>query len=243
MRLQKFLAACGVTSRRGAEAMVREGRVAVNRTTVTAMGIRVDPDHDEVRVDGRRVTARETRLYVALHKPRGYISSRSDERERPTLFDLVPREWRKLYPVGRLDRDSEGLIFLTNDGEFCLRMSHPRYGVMKVYRVEVTGTLPGEAISQLTAGVVSEGERLRAESVRVLHSGREQSRLEIHLREGKKREIRRMLGAVGVKVHRLKRVQIGPVRLGTLAAGEWRRLRSEEVRTLLKSAGEGVPRN
>src|SRR5207248_1798322 len=184
VRLQKYLADAGVASRRAGEQIIREGRVTVNGSPVSELGSKVDPQHDQVAVDGRPVRARR-KLYVALHKPRGRVCSRSDELQRPTIYELLPREWSHLHSVGRLDYNSEGLIFLTNDGEFSLRLTHPRYGVRKKYVAMVEGRIEGELLRRFTQGISYEGERLKAEKARLVSASNSQSVVELELAEGK----------------------------------------------------------
>ncbi len=236
VRLQKFLAETGLASRRASEQLILSGRVEVNGRKVTELGSKVDPAGDRVAVDGRPVKPKR-KLYVALNKPRGYLCSRTDPLNRKCAGDLLPKEWSNLYSVGRLDYDSEGLLFLTNDGEFCLRLTHPRYGVRKKYRVTVEGRLEPRALWQMTRGVQSEGEQLKAEKARVAHASSSQSVAEIELVEGKNREVRRMFEALGLKVSQLRRTQIGRIKLGELPVGKWRTLSAPEVASLLSNAG------
>ena len=232
LRLQKFLADAGVASRRAGEQIILEGRVAVNGKPVVQLGTKVDPAHDRVTVDCRPVQPKR-KLYVAVHKPRGFLCTRSDPEARQTIGELLPKEWSNLYPVGRLDRDSEGLIFLTNDGEFALRLTHPRYGTRKIYRVTVEGRAEARTVATLTAGVVHDGERLTAKRVRILSANNTASTLEIELAEGKNREIRRMMEALNLVVLELKRTQVGPIKLGELPSGKWRTLTAPEVKSLM----------
>lgn len=232
IRLQKFLADAGVASRRAAETLIAEGRVEVNGRTVSAIGSKVDPGVDRVKIDGRPVVARR-RIYVALHKPRGYLCSRSDPEDRQIASELLPREWSHLYSVGRLDLDSEGLILFTNDGEFCLRLTHPRYAVTKVYLATVKGTLDQTMLRRITSGIEDGGELLKALKVRVLAGGKSTSLVELVLGEGKNREVRRLFESQGLEVVRLVRTQIGKIRLGQLPVGKWRTLTDTEVKTLL----------
>ena len=157
MRLQKLLADAGLASRRAAEELIRAGRVTVNGETVTRLGTQVEPTADRVTLDGKAVRAKR-RLYVALNKPRGYLCTKADPQGRRTVGQFLPNEWSNLYPVGRLDRDTEGLLFLTNDGEFCLRLTHPRYGVRKTYLAEIEGRAPADLVKRLTQGVTDDGE-------------------------------------------------------------------------------------
>lgn len=232
VRLQKFLAEAGVASRRASEQVIREGRVSVNGRTVTELGTKIDPAHDKVSVDGRSLKPKR-KLYIALNKPPGYICTRRDPESRQIISELLPPEWSNLVPVGRLDCASEGLIFLTNDGDFCLRMTHPRYGVRKKYKVTIEGGVDEDFAERLVKGVVHEGERLKAERARVLASGHSTSLLEIELAEGKNRELRRMFEVFDRRVIKLQRVQIGPIKLGELRLGRWRTLTDSEIKSLL----------
>jgi 23S rRNA pseudouridine2605 synthase len=234
VRLQKFLAETGVASRRAAEKLIREGHIEVNGQTVTELGSKVEPARDRVTVDGRPVKIRR-KLYVAINKPKGYISTRSDPEKRRIITDLLPPEWRNLYPVGRLDHDTEGLIFLTNDGDFALRLTHPRYGTRKIYEATVDGRIDGQQLRKLTAGVRDEGELLKATRARVLSASNRQSVVEVELTEGKNREIRRMFKALGHEVSRLARTQIGRIKLGELRSGKWRTLTEPEIKSLLSA--------
>jgi 23S rRNA pseudouridine2605 synthase len=232
VRLQKFLADAGVASRRASEEIILAGRVEVNGRRVHELGGKVDPAHDRVTLDGVRLRPKR-KLYVALNKPRGYICSRRDERERRTLGDLLPREWNNLYPVGRLDYDSEGLIFLTNDGEFSLRLTHPRYGVRKKYVATVSGRVEPEMLNRFTRGVTEGGERLKAEKARLLSANNTASVVELELGEGRNREVRRLFASQGLEVSRLVRTQIGKIKLGELPGGKWRTLTEAEIKSLL----------
>jgi 23S rRNA pseudouridine2605 synthase len=236
VRLQKFLAEAGVASRRAGEALMTSGRVAVNGRPVTLLGARVDPVADRVTVDGVVVRPRR-KLYVALNKPRGYLSTRRDPESRRTVLGLLPKEWESLYPVGRLDCDSEGLLFLSNDGAFCARLTHPRFGVRKTYLVEVQGRFPAEKFEALTEGVEDRGETLRAETVRLIRGNNTRSVFQLELSEGKNREVRRLFQALGAVVLRLQRIRIGSIKLGQLPVGRWRVLTEEEVRSLMRASG------
>lgn len=232
VRLQKFVAEAGVASRRAAEGLIAEGRIAVNGRTVTTPGTKVDPEHDEVTLDGDPVRARK-RLYVALHKPPGYLCTRNDPEQRRVVAELIPREWSHLHSVGRLDRASEGLLLLTNDGEFTLKLSHPRYGVRKIYFVIVAGLVTGEAVGRMTRGVRDGADFLKAQRARIHSANNTRSTLEIELTEGKNREVRRLLAACGFDVERLIRTAIGPLKLGDLPSGKWRSLTDGEIKSLL----------
>jgi len=232
VRLQKFLADAGVASRRAGEQIIVAGRVTVNGEVVRELGSKVHPTRDRVTVDGRPVRPRR-RLYVALHKPRGYICSRRDPERRRTIGELLPKEWEHLHSVGRLDHDSEGLIFLTNDGEFSLRLTHPRYGARKTYQVTVEGRVPTATLGRLTQGVTDKDEILKAEEARLISASNARSVLELVLTEGKNREIRRLLAALGLVIIRLQRVRIGPIKLGELPPGKWRTLTEPEIKSLI----------
>jgi 23S rRNA pseudouridine2605 synthase len=233
VRLQKFLADAGVASRRAGEQHILAGRVEVNGQVVRELGIKVDPVADRVRFDGAAIRVRR-KIHAAVHKPPGYICSRQDELARRTLHDLLPKEWSHVYSVGRLDRDSEGLILVTNDGEFCLRLTHPRYGVLKRYRATLEGRVEPVMLERMRQGVDDEGERLQAERTRLLDANNTHSIVEMDLREGKHREVRRLFESQGLKVCRLVRTQIGPIKLGELPPGKWRALTETEIESLLK---------
>lgn len=236
VRLQKYLAEAGIASRRASEQIIRAGRVKVNGTTVREMGTKIDPSRDTVLVDGTTVKTKR-KIYLALNKPVGYISSRRDPEGRQTITALLPKEWANLYTVGRLDYNTEGLIFLTNDGQFALRLTHPRYGVRKKYQAIVEGQIEPEAVARLTRGVLHEGDRLKAERARILKANRTQSVVELELAEGKNREARRLFESQGLTVTGLKRIQIGPIKLGELPKGRWRALTPNEVRALTPDLG------
>jgi pseudouridine synthase len=232
VRLQKFLAEAGIASRRASEKIILEGHVSVNGRTVTELGGKVNPVHDQVAVDGRAVRVKR-KLYVALNKPPGYICSRKDELDRRTISSLLPKEWTNLYSVGRLDSESEGLIFLTNDGEFSLRLTHPRYGVRKKYLATVAGRVQSEMLQRFTRGVSHQGEMLKAEKARLLSANNTNSLVELELAEGKNREVRRLFESQGLVVNRLVRTQIGKIKLGELPGGKWRALTETEIKSLL----------
>ncbi|NJD11220.1 MAG: rRNA pseudouridine synthase [Gemmatimonadetes bacterium] len=235
MRLQKFLAQAGVASRRRAEDLIAAGLVTVNGDTVTIPGTKVDPT-DLVAVDGKTVQVRVTE-WLALHKPRGFVSTRRDPQGRRTLYELLPPELRHLFSVGRLDADSEGLILLTNNGDAAHRMLHPRYQVEREYEVEVAGRLDRSERDRLLAGVPLDDGIARA--VRGTRSGAHTLRLT--LREGRKREVRRMLAALGHPVRRLRRIRYGAVELGDLPPGGWRRLEAHELPPRDDSPAGGNP--
>ena len=232
VRLQKFLADAGVASRRTGEQYILEGRVKVNGQVVRLLGSKVDPVHDQVLVDNKSVQAKKL-VYVALNKPVGCVCSRKDELDRPTIYELLPREWETVQSVGRLDYNSEGLIFLTNDGQFALRLTHPRYGIRKKYLVTVEGEVNPAMMQLFKQGIFHEGERLRALSAKIISGTRAKSVVELELGEGKNREVRRLFESQAVTVRKLQRTQIGKIRLGELKPGKWRTLNAVEIKTLI----------
>jgi pseudouridine synthase len=230
VRLQKFLSQAGVASRRAAEQLMVDGRVRVNGEPATELGMRVDPKRDVVEVDGRRVRPARP-VWIALHKPRGYVTTRRDPEGRPTVYTLLPAEHHSLFHVGRLDFDSEGLLLLTNDGDAAERLQHPRYEVDRVYEVEIEGALGADARRALLRGVVLEDGPASARALQRIAGGARE-RWSVTLREGRKREVRRMFDAVGNPVRRLKRVRFGPIDLGSLAPAAWRVLSPAETARL-----------
>jgi pseudouridine synthase len=242
-RLQKYLARAGIASRRHAEELIAAGAVTVNGQVVRELGTRVAPERDEVRVRGKlvRPLAEGDQLYILLNKPVDTVTTARDERGRRTVLDLLPEKWRALrvYPVGRLDRDTEGLLLLTNDGDLALRLTHPRYALEKEYHALVAGHPSREALEWLARGVALEGEtRLTAPAqVRTLRQAGPDTWLALVIHEGRKRQVRRMLEAVGHPARQLRRVRVGPLTLGELPVGQARRLTDEEVRRLRLEAG------
>src|SRR5215813_7581269 len=223
-RLQKILSQAGVASRRSSEHLMLEGRVTVNGVTVTALGSKADPSSDDIRVDGRRITVVERRRYILLNKPRGYVTTRHDPQRRPTVIDLVGGVREYVYPVGRLDFESEGLLLLTNDGDLAARLTHPRHGVARVYEARVLGRPDARDVQRLARGIVIDGRRTAPAEVELLPARRdsETSTLRITLHEGRNRQVRRMFDAVGHPVDHLQRVAIGPLRDAQLKPGQWR---------------------
>lgn len=229
------MAAAGIDSRRQCEELILAGRVEVDRQVVRELGATVDPQTQEIRVDGEVLRLRSRREYFLVNKPRGVVCTNDDPDGRTRVIDLLPQLRERLFTVGRLDMESEGLILLTNDGELAHRLAHPRFGVRKVYHVIVAGVPTREELEQLTKGVRLAESWVKAERATVKSEHKQSSTLEIVLREGKNREIRRLLARIGHKVMRLKRVAIGGVKLKDLEPGEWRRLRQEEVGWLRES--------
>jgi 23S rRNA pseudouridine2605 synthase len=225
-----------VASRRAGEKIILEGRVTVNGKPVVELGSRVDPMHDRVLVDGKPVKAKR-KLYIALNKPRRFLTTRQAEKEddRAIVYDLLPKEWNNLFPVGRLDYDSEGLLFMTNDGDFALKLTHPRYAVPKTYIATVEGRVEFEVLQKFLAGVSHEGERLKAQKAHILEASKSKSTIELVLTEGKNREVRRLFETQGFKVMRLVRVMIGKIKLAELPSGKWRTLTEPEIKSLLST--------
>ncbi len=237
IRLQKVLAAAGVGSRRHCEELIGEGRVEVDGEIVRRFGARVDPEHQVIRVDGRRIAASERLVYVALNKPAGVLTTMSDDRGRRTIADLVGDRAERLFHVGRLDFDTEGLMLLMNDGELAHRLAHPRYGVLKTYLADVPGPLPRDLGRRLMSGVELDDGLATADKFRVVERAGSRALVEITLHEGRKHIVRRMLGAVGHPVSRLVRTQVGPVSLGSLRPGATRRLTPREIGDLYAAVG------
>ncbi len=244
IRLQKILANAGICSRRAAERLIARGDVAVDGAVVTQAGLKVDPELNRVSVRGEPVRLSNPLVYIMLNKPRGVVSTACDPQGRKTVLDLVSEVPGRIYPVGRLDKESEGLILLTNDGALANRLIHPRHKVAKVYKVTVGGRPSAAVLQELRKGVEVDGYRFKPCVVRTVRKGRSSTMFEIVLREGKKRQIRRMFAWAGYKVQRLVRIKMGPLSLGNLPPGRWRYLGKGEVKKLTKSAGldaERVP--
>ena len=238
VRLQKLLSQAGVASRRSAEKLIEEGRVSVNGRTIREMGVKADPAADDIRVDGRRLRAPERHRYILLNKPAGVVTTRSDPQRRQTVVDLLQGVREYVYPVGRLDYDSEGLLLLTNDGDLAARLTHPRHEVERMYEAYVSGTPDTDAIEQLRRGIPLDGRRTMPADVKVLSKNpakaghHDKAVLLITIREGRNRQVRRMCEAVGHPVRRLRRVRIGPIVDRRLRPGEWRELTRQEVEKL-----------
>jgi pseudouridine synthase len=255
VRLQKILSQAGISSRRAAEKLIADGRVSVNGTTVTAMGTKADLSADDIRVDGRRIKAAERSRYILLNKPSGVVSTRSDPQRRRTVVDLLRGVQEYVYPVGRLDYDTEGLLLLTNDGDLAATLTHPRHGVERTYEVKVAGMPDDDALTRLRTGIPLDGRRTLPAAIERLtrrqkngvggHLKRTVERdswLRVTIREGRNRQVRRMCEAVGHPVRELRRTRIGPIQDRRLKPGQWRELRDDEVTALRKSAAPRRPR-
>lgn len=232
VRLQKYLSECGVASRRKAEDLIMAGRVKVNGKPAS-IGDKIDPNRDTVVVAGKKIKKTKKNTYIMLHKPRGFITTLCDEMGRKCVAQLVEDVGTRVYPVGRLDRDSEGLLLLTDDGEFANALTHPTHHVPKTYRVTVRPTITEEQITALTTGIEIDGRMTMPSEVRVIEKKEGRVVLEIIIYEGRNRQIRKMCDSLGLEVARLKRTQIGSVKLGMLKQGDWRNLTEEEVHKLV----------
>jgi 23S rRNA pseudouridine2605 synthase len=236
MRLNKFLAHSGVCSRRAADLLIQSGRVALNGVTVQELGVSVDEKTDKVSVDGKEVSLHQDLIYVLLNKPKGYLSTVKDSFGRPTVLDLVGKE-KKVFPVGRLDLNTEGVLLLTNDGELTYRLTHPKFEIEKIYLVTVKGKMDQETLSRFRQGVkLEEGVVARGKG-RIIKRGEKESVFELRLKEGRKREIKRMCQASGLRVTKLTRTHFAHLTARGLKTGEWRYLSNKEVRDLMKPAG------
>lgn len=235
--MQKILSRAGIASRRKAETLIRQGRVSVNGRVVRELGTRAVWGKDEVRVDGEAIKTTVERVVIALFKPRRCVTTLHDSRGRRTVADVVGTLPWRVYPVGRLDYDAEGLLLLTNDGELAHRLQHPRYKVVKTYEVRVRGRVAERALGRLQGGLDLEDGRIASAEVAVLDEEKTTTLLSLSLREGRYRQVKRMCAAVGHPVLRLRRTKMGPVKLGSLRPGEGRRLNVREVRNLRRAVG------
>ncbi len=235
IRLQKYMAEAGVASRRKSEELILQGRVEVNGNVVTVPGTKIDGT-EIIKVDGKVIEPEENKVYILLNKPVGYISSARDQFERKTVLDLVSNVKERIYPVGRLDYDTSGLILLTNDGELANRMTHPKHEMPKVYRAIIKGVLSQSEISALQAGVIIEDYKTAPAIVKVISEADNNSTVDITIHEGRNRQVRKMFETIGHIVLRLKRIAIGPIKINGLEEGKWRRLDQKEITALRKVA-------
>lgn len=238
VRLQKFMAEQGIASRRKSEDLIRTGKVKVNGH-IAVIGQKINPKKDLVTVGKQKIVPPKTRnmIYIMLNKPRGYVTTVSDEYDRKTVMDLIPDIKERIYPVGRLDKDSEGLLIMTNDGSFTNCLTHPSRGLAKVYRVTVRPAVDDEILYNLRNGIVIDGRKTAPADVTVLTEEENRVVLEFVLHEGRNREIRKMCESQGLEVARLKRTAVGSLKLGVLPQGKYRELTEQEVKKLLRSAG------
>lgn len=234
IKLQKYLSACAVASRRKSEQLISEGRVKVNGK-VALLGERVNPERDSVTVDNKKIEFnRGNKYYIMLNKPRGFITTMSDEMGRKCVVDLVKDIPERIYPAGRLDKDSEGLLIMTNDGDFANKLIHPSKNIWKTYRVTVRPTITEDQLTKLCTGIEIDGKPTEPARVNVLVHERGRVVMEISIKEGRNRQIRKMCESVGLEIARLKRVSIGTLKLGMLSPGKWRDLTQEEIKMFLK---------
>jgi len=239
IRLNKYLALAGIASRREADRMISEGRVSVNGETVEMLGIQVDGEKDKVEVDGKSVKPVKSGVYLMLNKPPGYLVTVKDPFQRPTIMDLLPSMKNRIFPVGRLDFDSEGLVLLTNDGDLANRLMHPSYQVIKEYRVRVKPKPDRSTLATLEKGISLDGKKTAPAKFRILTTTVKDTLVLAKLHEGRKRELRRMFEYMGFRVLALKRVKLGNLHLGPLKKGKWRHLTREEVIRLKKKVRLG----
>ncbi|WP_352417866.1 pseudouridine synthase [Proteiniborus sp.] len=232
MRLQKFMAQCGIASRRKSEEIIANKRVKVNGTIVTELGYKIDPLHDVVIVDGKRIKHREKNIYIIMNKPKGYVTTVSDEYSRKTVLDLVKDVKERVYPIGRLDYDTSGLLLLTNDGELAYKLIHPKFEVVKTYIATVKGKPTEEELEKFRNGLEIDRYITSDAEIEILSNTNDKSVVKIQIHEGKNRQIRKMCDKIGHPVTSLKRIAIGELELGTLKKGCWRFLRENEIEYL-----------
>lgn len=238
-RLQKIIATAGITSRRRAEELITQGRVSVNNVVITKLGEKADAGKDTIRIDGKTISIGKTKYYIALNKPAGFVTTLHDPQNRPTVVDLLSDVPERVYPVGRLDYDSKGLLLLTNDGDFAQKVQHPRFQQPKIYKVKIQGHLSREDLIRLGKGIKLPDSVFKPENLRIEKINDRSCWLQLTLREGKNRIIRRGFEAAGYRVAILMRESIGDLRLGNLKEGSWRHLTKKEVDQLLNNASSG----
>lgn len=236
IRLNKFLAQAGVASRREVDKMIAEGRIKVNGQVVQVLGCKIDDEKDRVEVDGKRVEREEGLVYLMLNKPPGYLVTLKDNFQRPTIQQLLPSLRQRIFPVGRLDYDSSGLLLLTNDGELAYRLTHPRFKVPKIYLVKVKSEPDPSDRARLEKGIYIDGKKTAPAKIAQIRGDQKKSLFKIEIFEGRKREVKRMFQAIGHKVLQLQRTNFGGLKLGSLKAGKWRYLTRKEIDSLKKLA-------
>ncbi len=239
-RLQKVMAHAGVASRRKSEELMLAGNVSVNGRIVRELGFKVDLSKDVIKVNGKVIYGKEAHVYYLVHKPKNYVTTASDEHGRKTVMDLLHGVSQRVYPVGRLDYDSEGLVIMTNDGAIAHRLMHPSYHIRKFYLVEVKGLISDDAVIALRAGVELEDGKTSPAYVEVLLHDKRKSVAKVIIHEGRNRQVRRMFSAVGLEVSRLTRTQIGPIKLGNLTCGQFRPLTNQEVSKLRQAMRHAI---
>ena len=234
IRLNKFLAQAGVASRREVDKMIATGKIKVNGRVIQVLGYKIDDEKDRVEVEGKKIEREEGQVYLMINKPPGYLVTLKDRFQRPTIKQLLPSLGKRIFPVGRLDYDSEGLLLLVNDGELAYRLTHPRFKVGKVYLVKVKGDPDPSKLSRLEKGIYLEGRKTAPAKIARLSRSSKRNLLKVEIYEGRKREVKKMFDAVGHGVLQLKRIDFGGVRLGKLKTGKWRFLTRKEIDTLKK---------
>lgn len=236
IRIQKILADRGIASRRKAEELIEQGKVRVNGRVVS-IGEKADPQRDKITVSGRKIAVKPDKIYIMVNKPRGYVTTMSDELDRKCVAQLVSAVGKRVFPVGRLDKDSEGLLLMTNDGEFANAITHPSKHVAKTYRVTIRGRATEDQLASLETGIMLDGRMTAPAEVRTHSLAEDRSTLEINLYEGRNRQIRRMCEELGLEVIRLKRIAIGKIKLGGLKYGDWRELNEDELKSIKTLVG------
>lgn len=235
IRLQKYLAQCGVASRRKSESLITAGRVRVDGQIIRDMGVKIVPEEQQVLFDGKKIALQETRVYILLNKPKGYVTTLADPQGRPVVTDLLNDSTLRLFPVGRLDLDTEGALLLTNDGELANKIQHPSHEVTKTYEAIVSGYPSSKKLSALEKGIVLEGKMTSPASLRIIKRYSSSSRVQIIIHEGRKRQVRKMFETIGHPVINLKRLAYGSLSLGSLGKGDYRRLTSRDVLKIFKN--------
>lgn len=230
-RLQKFISSCGVTSRRKAEELIINGCVKVNDVVVTTLGIKVDTENDVITINNERIYKSENNIYVKLYKPEGYVTTVKDQFGRKCVIDLIDMKER-IYPIGRLDYDTSGLLLLTNDGDLANKLMHPKYHIYKTYIADVEGIINQSSIDKLASGVIIEDYKTAPAKIKIINSSKTSSKVQISIHEGKNRQVRKMFDSVGHKVVKLKRISFGQIELGLLKPGQWFYLSNEEINFL-----------
>lgn len=232
IRLQKFLALAGVASRRKSEELILDGKIKVNKQVVTTLGTKVNPNYDIIEYNNKKIIHKEEKVYYMLHKPIGYITSVKDEKNRKTVIDLLKTVPERIYPVGRLDYDTSGLLILTNDGELTYKITHPKYEIAKIYKAKVSGTPTPNELEQFQNGLMIEGRKTAKAKIHILKTKANSSIVSITITEGRNRQVRKMCEAIGHPVINLKRVAIGQLHIGNLSVGQYRPLTMQEVKYL-----------
>lgn len=234
MRLQKFIALCGVASRRKAEELIGEGKVKVNNKTVKEMGVIIDPGKDIIKVDDKRIRLENKKIYIMLNKPIGYVTTMDDEQDRKIVTDLIEGVKERIYPIGRLDMDTTGLLLLTNDGDLAYKLTHPRNEVLKRYIAIVEGVPNRQELERFRNGLIIDGRKTSKATIKIAKRFDDESILDIEIHEGRNRQVKKMCEAINHPVKKLKRVAIGSLQLGGLDVGNWRHLEEDEIQDLKK---------